>query len=147
MRHSLFILAAASLIALTSCKKDDNSKSNTVEGVTKIATDGTWRITYFFDDSDETTNYTGYNFTFGSGNVLTASNGSTTHTGTWSVSDSNSKDDDLKELDFNISFTAPVNFEELSDDWDITEKSETKIKLADVSGGNGETDYLTFEKN
>lgn len=147
MKHSFIILAATSLLSFTSCKKEDNPKSNTVAGVTSLATDGTWRITYFFDDNDETTNYNGYTFTFGSGNVLTASNGSTTHTGTWSVSDSNSKDDDLKELDFNISFAAPENFEELSDDWDIIEKSETKIKLADVSGGNGETDYLTFEKN
>ena len=40
-----------------------------------------------------------------------------------------------------------LEFEELTDDWEITEKSATVIKLRDVSGGNGGTDYLTFTKN
>lgn len=35
----------------------------------------------------------------------------------------------------------------LSDDWDVLERTDTKIRLIDVSGGNGGTDYLTFEKN
>jgi hypothetical protein len=147
MRHSLLIIAAASLTALTSCKKEDNPKSNTISGVTTLATEGTWKITYFFDESDETTNFSGYNFTFGSDNVLTATNGTNTYTGTWSVTDSNSDDDNMDELHFNIAFTAPVNFEDLTDDWNFVEKTETLMKLSDVSGGNGGTDFLTFEKN
>ncbi len=39
-----------------------------------------------------------------------------------------------------------TDFEELSDDWDIISHSSTKIELIDISGGNGGTDYLTFEK-
>lgn len=147
MRNSLLILAAASLTALTSCKKEDNPKSDTVAGVTSLATDGTWKITYFFDESDETTNFTGYNFTFGSDNVLTATNGTNTYTGTWSVSDSNSDDDIMDELHFNVAFSSPANFEDLTDDWNFVEKTETLMKLSDVSGGNGGTDFLTFEKN
>ena len=38
-------------------------------------------------------------------------------------------------------------FEDLNDDWDFISQSSTKIELIDVSGGNGGTDYLTFEKN
>jgi hypothetical protein len=51
------------------------------------------------------------------------------------------------DLDFNISFASPPDFEELSDDWDFISQSSSKIELIDVSGGNGGTDYLTFEKN
>jgi len=55
--------------------------------------------------------------------------------------------DSISDLDFNIDFSSPAQFFELSDDWEIIEKSTTVIKLKDVSGGNGGIDYLTFTKN
>jgi hypothetical protein len=140
----LFFLVGMFAIA---CNNDDSTNANQSK-VENTAKSGTWRITYFYDtDKEETSNYTGYNFTFGESAVLTATNGANTYTGTWSISDSNSDDDSMDDLDFNIAFSAPPAFEELSDDWDIIEVTDTKIQLIDVSGGNGGTDYLTFEKN
>lgn len=49
------------------------------------------------------------------------------------------------EIDFNIFFASPEDFNELSDDWNIVSYSATKIELIDESG-DGETDLLTFEK-
>ncbi|MFN8237041.1 MAG: hypothetical protein U0T77_02635 [Chitinophagales bacterium] len=98
-------------------------------------------------DEDKTSNFSGYNFTFGASNALTATNGVNNYSGTWSVTDSNSDDDSIDDLDFNISFSAPVDFTDLTDDWEVMEHTSTKIKLKDVSGGSGETHYLTFEKN
>jgi hypothetical protein len=46
-----------------------------------------------------------------------------------------------------LSFTTPANFAEISDDWQVTERTAARIKLQDLSGGNGGTDYLIFEKN
>jgi hypothetical protein len=133
------------LLAATACNQDDSTNSNQTKVVDTVSS-GTWRITYFYDtDKEETANFTGFNFTFGSS--LTATKSSTTYTGTWSVTDSNSSDDSMDDLHFNILFTAPPDFEDLSDDWDILEMTDTKIKLIDISGGNGGTDYLTFEKN
>jgi hypothetical protein len=150
-----FSLVLAMLFVLTTssmCSNDDNGpnqSANNPEAVVNIVNNGTWRITYYYDtDTDETTSFTGYNFTFGANNVLTALNGTTTYTGAWSVTDSNSSNDDsISDLDFNIDFSSPAQFLELSDDWEIIEKSTTVIKLKDVSGGNGGTDYLTFTKN
>ena len=51
------------------------------------------------------------------------------------------------DIDFNIFFASPVDFSELSEDWDIIMNSSSKIELMHVSGGNGGTDLLTFEKN
>lgn len=141
---ALFMLNVASM-----CSKDDdnNSSSSNQTQVVNTVQSGTWRITLFNDSGTiKTTNFTGVNFTFGSNNVLTAT-GSSTVTGTWSVTDSNSNDDTLNDLDFNIAFSTPANYMDLSDDWDIVERTDTKIRLQDVSGGNGGTDYLTFEKN
>ena len=51
------------------------------------------------------------------------------------------------DIDFNIFFSSPADFAELSEDWDIISHSASKIELKHVSGGNGGTDLLTFEKN
>lgn len=140
----IFVITTASM-----CSNDDNSSSsNSPTDVIAVVSNGSWRVTYYYDsDQDETTNFSGYNFTFASNNVLTASNGTNNFTGTWSVTDSNSNDDSINDLDFNIAFISPVQFEELTDDWEIIEKNSNQLKLRDISGGNGGTDYLTFTKN
>lgn len=50
-------------------------------------------------------------------------------------------------IDFNIFFASPANFNELSEDWDVVSHSPSKIDLIHISGGDGSTDLLTFEKN
>lgn len=143
--YLVFLVNVASM-----CSNDDDNSSSSVNQTTVVNTvsSGTWRITLYNDSGTIKTNqFTGYNFTFGPSNVLTATNGTQTYTGVWSVTDSNSNDDSMDDLDFNIAFTAPANFLELTDDWDIQSRTDTKIELIDISGGNGGTDYLTFEKN
>ena len=145
----IFMLNVASM-----CSNDDDSPNtpNSADPtpVINTVTQGTWRITFFEDSGvNETYHFTGYNFTFGASNVLTATNGTNTYTGVWSVTNDDSDDDSpSNDLNFNILFSSPANFaDELSDDWDILSRTDTKIELVDVSGGNGGTDYLTFEKN
>ena len=141
----LFMLNVASM-----CSSDDNPSSSTdPTPVINIASQGTWRITSYVDSgSNETSNFTGYNFTFGASSVLTATNGTNTYTGTWSIVTDNSNDDNpSSDLDFNIFFASPANFAELSDDWDVVSYTATTISLIDVSGGNGGTDTLVFTKN
>ena len=109
---------------------------------------GNWRITKFVDSgNDETNHFSGYEFVFNENGVLESSNGTNTYSGTWSISDSNSSDDSPDDLDFNILFNLTNDFEDLNDDWDILSVTASKIELVDVSGGNGGTDFLTFEKN
>ena len=123
----------------------DSSTQSTVQNNVQM---GTWRITSFIDSgTNETNHFTGYNFTFNSSGVLNANNGTNDYNGTWSITDSNSNDDSTDDLDFNINFNLTNDFEDLNDDWDFISQTATKIELIDVSGGNGGTDYLTFEKN
>ncbi len=127
---------------------NSNCSSETQTTIQDNVATGTWRITNFVDSgTDETTNFSGYNFTFNSSGVLNANNGTTEYNGTWSITDSNSNDDHLDDLDFNINFNLTNNFQDLNDDWDFVSQSATRIELIDVSGGGGGTDYLTFEKN
>jgi hypothetical protein len=129
---------------LVSCKKDDNKTKSQIENNVQ---NGIWKITKFTDSgTDETVHFTGYNFTFKESGVLNANNGSMNYDGTWSILDNNSNDDSQSDLDFNINFNLTNDFEDLNDNWDIVSQSSSKIELTDVSGGNGGTDYLTFEK-
>ena len=142
----IFMLNVASM-----CSSDDNNSNPPADPTPVInsVNQGTWRITLYNDSGTiKTSNFTGYNFTFGTGSALTASNGSNTYNGTWSVTSGDSNDDNpSNDLDFNIGFTTPANFADLTDDWDIVTYTASKIELRDVSGGNGGTDLLTFEKN
>ena len=81
--------------------------------------------------------------------MLTATNGTNSYSGTWSVTSSDDSNDDnpSSDLDFNILFSSPADFADLTDDWDIVTYSSTTISLRDVSGGNGGTDILVFTKN
>ena len=140
---NLAILGIFSLLLVLSCTKDNISIAEVKSNVQA----GTWRITKFIDSGKDETNYfTGYNFTFNSSGVLNANNGTNNYNGTWSITDSNSNDDSPNDLDFNIYFNLTNKFLDLNDDWDFISQSSTKIELIDVSGGNGGTDYLTFEK-
>ena len=144
-----FLLFLFGLLLLSSCSSDDdNSTDNgTQDQIENNVEDGTWQITKFIDSGDvETNHFTGYNFTFNSSGVLNANNGTNSYNGSWSITDSSSSSSS-DDFDFNISFASPTDFEELSDDWDFISQTSTKIELIDVSGGNGGTDYLTFEKN
>ena len=147
---NLFVVA---LLAVSCDSNDDPADTQADVNASELqstAQDGQWRVSYYFDsDKEETSDYAGYVFTFGADGTVTATNGTMEVTGTWSVTDSSSSDDDSfddSDVDFNLFFTTPVDFEELTDDWDILEYSASRIKLIDISGGDGDTDYLTFEK-
>ena len=122
--------------------EDDNDDNNTPISANFLATvqSGTWKVTYFFDDANQTANYTAYNFTFNANGSIAVVSGTANFSGQWlAYVDDN---EDTFEIDF-----PSAQLEELSDDWEIIDFSETQIRLKDVSSGNGETDFLTFTKN
>jgi hypothetical protein len=144
--NKLFSIAASAIILIataSSCNKsnDSTSSTNQVTVLTQTAQQGKWKVTYYNDNGTvKTSTYSGYEFQFNSNGTVTATKAATTVSGTWHSGTDDSK---LKlYLDFGI-----VNpFQELNDDWHVTQQSSTIITLEDVSGGGGGTDYLTFEK-
>ncbi|MCJ7465529.1 MAG: hypothetical protein MUO53_02415 [Maribacter sp.] len=138
-----------------SCQKDDPGAISTniqaeIQQVSNLLTTGAWHITSFIESgNDHTSNFNGYGFFFNTNGTLIADNGSTTVNGTWSATDSGKSgdDDSSDDIDFNVFFAEPASFNELNEDWNIVSRSDAKISLIHVSGGNGGTDTLTFEKN
>ncbi len=149
MKHVWVILLVLSL-GIISCSDNEEIGSDlpSMQEIEDNMTSGNWRITKFIDSGkDELNHFSGYDFVFNENGILTSSNGTNTYEGSWSISDSNSSDDSPDDLDFNILFNLTNDFEDLNDDWDILSVTASKIELVDVSGGNGGTDFLTFEKN
>jgi hypothetical protein len=132
---------------LFACGGDDRKISITGK-VKSVAQDGLWKVTYFLDaSSDSTIDFSAYMFDFASDNTVKAARDSSAYAGTWSATDDDDADDgdDLEDVNFNIYFNAP-DFQVLNGDWEIVSLKESKIELRDLNGGNGATDFLTFEK-
>ncbi|MFN5505807.1 MAG: hypothetical protein ACK48O_03615 [Flavobacteriia bacterium] len=141
------LLSLSGLLLLGAGSKWQNDQTQ----LTKLSTDGEWFVSRYIDDGDdETSDYTTFTLHFMESGVLHGtdllSSSSSPYEGSWSISDSNSDDDSLDDLDFNINFSVGNKLDDLSDDWDIISYSDTEIKLMDVSGGGGGTDYLTLTK-
>jgi hypothetical protein len=157
-KNLIWLVSLAIGFVFVACNvSDDNANvdisASSADQVALIAQNGDWRITTYTDDGvDETSDFNGFTFTFGSDGILIAMSSSRTLAGTWSVTDSNNSTDDddgTDDDDFNIFFSVSEDddFDDLVDDWDITLVNATTISLFDVSGGNGGTDVLIFTKN
>lgn len=118
----------------------DNSIDDTA--IVNALTSGDWYVTYFFDDTDETSDFADYVFNFASDNTATATNMSGTTNGSWSTTSGDDTD-----LGLNLNFGSGIPLDELADDWDVLEVTNDIIRLKDVSGGDGSEDFLTFERD
>lgn len=151
MKQKIFYIVTFLILGLPfiSCEtSDDGAMENTEINITNLkatVTSGTWVVTLFEEEGvDETSDFSGFTFIFNEGGVLRADSGDNSISGAWSIT---SDDDDSKEdIDFNIFFSFPVNFAELSEDWDIVSYSDTRIELKDVSDDDSTVDRLFFEK-
>lgn len=115
-----------------------NNSPGNIDDLSTILTSGTWFVSYYFEDDDETTDYAGYVFTFnGAGTISVLKSGNTT-SGTWS----NFLDSGVQKLDLTFS---DDNLDDLEEDWRVIEYNANLIKLKDGSGDDAE--YLYFSKN
>ena len=124
MKYSIITLCITLLIACTQKKEETPGTVN--------LKDGTWRVSYYWDQKDETSDFAGYALMFGDGGVLMAHKGSAMFTGTWSQTSTR----------LIIDFTDPI-LSELNDDWLITETTSNIIKLKDDNPAQDDQLHLT----
>ena len=105
-----------------------------------VLTNGTWYVSYFYGDNDETYYYNGYNFTFNANGTLTAIKASTTVNGYWDIHNETS----YQRLDLNFDSSA---LDDLHQNWKVLEVSATSIRLKHESGSGSDNHYLNFTKN
>ena len=122
--------------------KDCNTNSGSVgnQNFVLIVTNGTWHVSYYFDDSDETLDFKGYNFTFNSNGTIMVVKEKNTIAGNWSTFVNSGQNIFLLKFD-------DSKFDDLEDDWKITEFTSTNVRLKNKDASDGATDYLYFTKN
>lgn len=134
----IFTVLFMTMVGCTQKEDDTATPNNNGDQLTQ----GNWKVSYYNDSGkDETYKFNGYTFVFENNGSITATNGSTSQTGSWSTG----TDDSQSKLYITFGNVSP--FDKLTDDWHIIEQNASTIKLEDVSGGNDATDYLTFVKN
>lgn len=111
------------------------SNSGSTDDFISIITSGSWRVSYYFDDEDETSVYVGYVFTFNANNTIQIVKNGNNFSGTWSFYE----DDGINKFD--IQFEDSV-LNQLTEDWELFEFSNILIQLKD----DGNDEYLNFSK-
>jgi hypothetical protein len=116
MKHLLF-LAICSSILFASCQRTSDDIVTPSTG----AVAGNWKVAYYWDKKNETSNFTGWSFRFLADGKAEAVNGATTIAGTW-----------LKtSTKFSINFNSDALLSKLSSEWLIVSFTDNSIKLKD----------------
>jgi hypothetical protein len=102
---------------------DDDVDTSEIEGV---ITNGVWKVSYFFDETNQTTAYAAYEFTFFADGTVVADDGVTEYTGTWHVYG----DDGALELELIFDEENEL-LDEIAEDWDVTSFTATTLNLGD----------------
>jgi hypothetical protein len=124
-------------VLLASCKTD-----GTVSPASVTIT-GTWKVQSYIDNKnrDRTSTYTNYSFTFLADGSIKATSGAIQFSGTYkNVTDSG------KEKFYITFITSNNDFAEINEDWILEVKNNNLMKLTTVSGGNGGSKVLIFER-
>ncbi len=118
----------------------DNCPENNIATLNFASTivNGTWKIPYFFDDSDKTSLFSGYSFVFKNDMSVVATKDGTTETGQWQTTTQYGVQE-LK-LNFSSALLSKLN----NNSWKLFEFNNSQIRLRNVATNN--TDYLYFEK-
>ncbi len=169
MKKGNLKLAGLFLISLlvVSCESDDQSEfTNRYDSLDVVSAqtslgEGEWRVAEFRDDDDdddffETIDFDGYVFVFSENGVVTATFGEEVYTGTWKIElesdddddddDDDFDDDDDDEMEFELEFNnANGALDEISEDWDVLEYSDTRIRIGD-DDDDDDDELLVFER-
>ena len=104
----------------------------------QIITNNSWRISYFFKDSDQSLSYEEFKFVFNSDFKVVATNNGINYNGTWETKVENG----IRE--FKIKFELDL-LNKLDEGWKIIEFNDSQLRFRNHDGNN-ENDYLYFEK-
>ncbi len=96
---------------------------------------GSWKISFYWDQKEETSNFSNYYFMFNSNGTIMAHKGMATYEGFWSETSSK----------FTIDFGNDPVLSKLNDDWVKLEESNSVLKLKDDN--TDQDDELHFIKN
>ncbi|HPE83012.1 MAG TPA: hypothetical protein PLV43_04790 [Aequorivita sp.] len=142
MKRSFIVLAITVFAACSSDDDPGNVNTNEFENIKTTLPQGEWEVSKLIDgQSDHTSDFESFVFTFNEDGTVRAQNDLFTENGTWAYDNSSDSSEELV-----LQFSEQTPFDQINDDWDIVSVTNSTIELSDVSGGNGDIELLTFTK-
>ena len=106
-----------------------------------LMTQGKWKVNQYRDNGvDETSNYTGYEFLFKPNGTLVAMKDNNMLSGHWK------SEVGKKEAKLSLDFDSASDLDELSENWQIINKTDRTIELEETAAGYSGIDYLNLER-
>jgi hypothetical protein len=134
----LTLVLMAGLLS-TGCTRNNGGVDDNTP-ISQVITQGSWFVHYYFENgTDETSDFSGYSFTFATNGSFTATKAGVTTNGNWSEI----TDDGVKKLVLNL-VTADPKLDNVNDDWVIVSKTADFIDLKDDNPARDEK--LHFKK-
>lgn len=139
--YSILFITAALSFSIVGCSSADLDSLTVTEAESIIGDTDSWKVTYYYDKTkDETSDFNGWSFEFLSDGTLNAVNSSTAYSGSWSIE--NTDDDPVYNKKMVILIAGADPLDNMSDDWLITELTESVMKLQDDSDNGIEELHL-----
>ena len=136
---SMYVIIAV-LSTASMCKTDDDNVIVNQKLATTLG-NGSWRITYFFNNQDVTSDFDGYSFQFIDDGILIARKNALSMQGSWETEESSDGNSKLY-----IDFGTGDPLQKLNEDWRLGANSGLKITFEHQSG-NGDIDTMVLQRN
>ncbi len=135
------------LITIATINSACNKKEMTANNNSQIGTTlqgYKWRVSYFLiSNTNRTSQFSGYVFTFNLDNTVTAmQGGNSSANGTWSITKNTNSGGEYLVLNFGNQFY----FQELNGEWFVNRNDNAIVSFENLVGSSGNVDYLTFER-
>jgi len=120
---------------IDTCKENTNPALDFINTLTQ----GSWRISYFYDDFGKTSLYNGYVFIFKNDQSLTATKLGVSVGGHWETKINNG----VREYKISL---GPDLLHQLDKNWKVFEFNNSQLRFRD-EGGSNDNHYLYFARN
>ena len=139
MKTASKFFALFALVILWSCSNSDDDAASPDSGtISKDQVTGNWKVSYYYDNGkDETSDFSGYTFTFAADGIVTAYSSGQDYAGTWSIGEAGD-DSSSSSNKLVISLSGNDRVRDLSDDWVILSLKGDEIRLKDDSSNSVE---------
>lgn len=118
----------------------DNCQANSISlDFIDTITKNTWKISYFYGETEKTNQYSDYVFVFKNDYTVTATKAGVSVTGEWS----SKLENEIRE--FKISFDSNL-LHQLDEDWKVFEFNNSQFRFRCTEASNDTDYYLYFEK-
>ncbi|WP_457610508.1 hypothetical protein [Lutibacter sp.] len=120
---------------------DDNEEDDGKVELINILNEGTWLVANFKNDGEsETANYNDFVIDFKNNSLVTATKGSNTIEGSWSVFYENEK------LKLELNFGESMPFNKFNENWLTVDIKNTRVEVNNLDDSGNEESNLVFER-